>query len=82
MNAAEAAILDAAIAAVGDHARPNSDGTLREIKTRDISGREVTEFGGSPLSWMSHFMARPRAVKRFINPATGATLRPGARRSI
>jgi colicin import membrane protein len=82
MNAAEAAILTSTIAAVGDHAVGNQDGSLREIKTRDRSGREVTEWAGNPSVWLSAFAGPGKAVKKFKDPVTGATLRPGARRSI
>jgi hypothetical protein len=81
MKAAEQAIIADTIAVVGDHAIGNQDGSLREIRTRDISGREVTEFGGNPLSWMRTFMAPAKCVTRFRNPVTGQTLRPN-RRSI
>jgi hypothetical protein len=81
MRAAEAQILSDVAAVVADKTVPNSDGSLREIKTRDISGREVTEFGGSPLSWMRTFMAPARAAKRLKDPVSGQTLRP-SRRSI
>jgi colicin import membrane protein len=82
MNAAEAQILDATIAVVGDHAIGNQDGSLREIKTRDISGREVTEWAGNPRVWLSAFAGPGKAVKRFKDPVTGQTLRPVGRRSI
>jgi hypothetical protein len=81
MKTAESAIITSTIAAVGDHAIGNADGSLREIRTTDISGREIVEFGGSPLSWMRTFMAPAKCVTRFRNPVTGETLRP-ARRSI
>jgi hypothetical protein len=82
LDHAEQAIIADTFAVVGDHAIGNSDGTLREIKTRDISGRTITEFGGSPRVWLSAFAGPGKAVKRFKDPVTGATLRPGARRSI
>jgi hypothetical protein len=31
------------------------DGELREVKTSDVSGRQISEFFGKPSSWMSTF---------------------------
>jgi colicin import membrane protein len=81
MREAERQILADTFAVVGDHAVGNSDGTLREIKTRDRSGREVTEWAGNPRVWLSAFAGPGKAVKRFKDPMTGQTLRPN-RRSI
>jgi colicin import membrane protein len=81
MKAAEQQILADTFAVVGDHAIGNQDGSLREIKTRDRSGREVTEFAGNPRIWLSAFAGPGKAVKRFKDPMTGQTLRPN-RRSI
>jgi hypothetical protein len=82
MTAAEAQILSDVAAVVADKTVPNSDGSLRAIVSNDISGRQITDWAGSPLSWMSRFMSKGQTVKRFKDPVTGATLRPGARRSI
>lgn len=83
MDAAEAAILAATSAAVADRTRGDPrTGGLREIRVADRSGREVIDWAGNPLSWMQAFMLPAKAVRRFKDPRTGATLRPGARRSI
>lgn len=36
--------------------------TLREVKTRDQSGRVITEFEGSPSAWLNDFAAEPRRL--------------------
>jgi colicin import membrane protein len=81
MKAAETAIIADTFATVGDHAIGNADGSLREIKTTDISGREVTEWAGNPRVWLSAYAGTGKTVKKFRNPVTGQTLRP-SRRSI
>lgn len=37
-------------------------GELREVKTRDRAGREISEFVGEPNAWMSQFRAPGRRV--------------------
>jgi hypothetical protein len=82
MAEAERQILAATAAAVADRTRPDPrTGGLREIRIADRSGREIVKWGGNPLTWMRTFMSPGQAVRRFRNPASGATLRP-ARRTI
>jgi hypothetical protein len=82
MNAAEGQILADTIAAVGDHAIGNPDGSLRRIDSQNAAGHRITEWAGNPRAWLAQFAGPGKAVKRFKDPQTGQTLRPGARRSI
>jgi hypothetical protein len=50
-------------------------GELREVLVKDQSGRDMREFRGSPLRWMSQFMGQPQCVSAFVDPATGRVLR-------
>jgi 8-oxo-dGTP pyrophosphatase MutT (NUDIX family) len=43
-------------------------GNLRKIIKKDITGREIITWAGSPKSWMQDFM-QPSAVGRFRNPS-------------
>jgi hypothetical protein len=45
-------------------------GELIEVTTIDAEGREITEFHGSPKTWMQQFMARPMefAVSNWLEP--------------
>jgi hypothetical protein len=65
MDAAEPTIIADASAFVADRTRPNPDGSLREIQKLSDGGHPVTEFAGSPLSWMSKFMMGGKAVRQF-----------------
>jgi hypothetical protein len=82
MNTAERAILSDTAAAVGDHAIGNPDGSLRRIDSQNAAGHRIVEWAGNPRAWLAQFAGPGKAVKRFKDPVTGATLRPGARRSI
>lgn len=42
----------------------DDDDELREIKTRDQSGRIITSFEGSPRSWMKDFSQPPKRLVR------------------
>jgi hypothetical protein len=67
-------IVSAARVAAQSYAPP---GTLRERRVKQ-GGQTVTEFAGSPLTWMSHFMRPGMAVKRFRD-AAGNTIHPNRR---
>ena len=79
MNVAEREIIREAHAAVADRTRGNPDGSLRAIDRSD-GGHTITDFAGSPLSWMRRFMAPGQTVRRFQTPA-GQPIVPN-RRSI
>ena len=79
MNVAEREIISEAHAAVDDHSRGNSDGSLRLINRSD-NGHGITDFAGNPLSWMRRFMAPGQTVRRFQTPG-GQPIVPN-RRSI
>jgi hypothetical protein len=81
MNAAEAQILKAVGEVVADKTVSNADGSLRRLDTTNSAGHRITDWAGSPLSWMQTFMMPAKAVKKFMNPKNGATLLPN-RRSI
>jgi len=40
-------------------------GQLREIKRRDSTGRQISEFVGQPISWLSQFTGHRRRVSAF-----------------
>ncbi|MEJ0017526.1 MAG: NUDIX domain-containing protein [Acetobacteraceae bacterium] len=46
-------------------------GTLREIRTTDATGRQISTFVGEPITWMGQFRTTPRALARpmFRQPA-------------
>lgn len=47
-------------------------GSLREIRRRDQSGREITEFFGEPSVWMGEFRTTPRSIaKPYFRPRAG-----------
>jgi hypothetical protein len=58
---------------IGDLRNPAK---LREVHKVDASGTKITEFHGSPRSWLDAFAAPAVAVKRFVNPKTGAAYPP------
>jgi hypothetical protein len=41
---------------------PSPPFELKEIRTKDHSGRVITSFEGHPLMWMQDFMPTPRRV--------------------
>jgi hypothetical protein len=75
-------ILSDVSAVVADLTIGNQDGSLRRIDSMNAASQPIVEWAGNPRVWLSAFAGPGKAVKRFINPKTGATLRPGARRSI
>jgi hypothetical protein len=81
MRAAEQAIISAVATAVSDLTIGNADGSLRRIDSVTTAGHRIVEWAGDPRAWLNTFAGPGKAVKRFINPATGATLMPN-RRSI
>ena len=49
---------------------------LREVKVRDSSGREASEFRGRPLVWLSHFMSPvQQCVTGVFDPRSGRQLK-------
>jgi len=79
MDNVERQIIAEARAAVADHSRGNPDGSLRAIDRSD-NGHTITDFAGSPLTWMKRFMAPGQTVRRFQTPG-GQPIQPN-RRSI
>ena len=77
MDNAETQILAEVRSAVDDHSRGNSDGSLRLINRSD-NGHGITDFAGSPLTWMRNFMAPGRTVRRFQHP-NGTPIVPNRR---
>ncbi len=67
----ERGVIAETLAAGGDQSRGDwSDpGALREIRAGNI-----VEFAGDPMTWLSHFAAPARAVKKFMDGA-GRTIR-------
>jgi hypothetical protein len=51
-------------------------GVLVERKRRDATGREISEFYGDPLVWMSQFMMPRRRVTKFLTPQSGGGRMP------
>jgi hypothetical protein len=65
LDTAEPTIISDARAYVADRTRPNPDGTLREMQKVNDHGHHVTEFAGSPLSWLAAFSGPRFAVNGF-----------------
>jgi hypothetical protein len=80
IDAAEPQILADAAAHVRDLTIGNPDGSLREVPEVSAGGHQVTNFGGSPASWLSAFARPAQFVRRFQTPQ-GTSIRVG-RRSI
>jgi hypothetical protein len=81
MRAAEAQILSDVSAVCADLTIGNQDGSLRRIDRTTAAGHRITDWAGDPRAWLNTFAGPRKAVKRFINPVTGATLMAN-RRSI
>jgi len=58
----ETQIMDAAMKQINSPTRPNPDGSLREVRRIEASGRPFIEFCGSPSTWMSQFMPDRRRL--------------------
>lgn len=47
------------------------DGTLREVKSKDQSGRDITEFYGHPSAWTDDFKIPKRTMRLNLSDAPG-----------
>lgn len=62
LNVIEPKMMDAAVKEINSPTRGNPDGSLREVKTLDATGRPTIKFCGSPSSWLDMFKPEPRRL--------------------
>ena len=62
MRVFEPQIMQSAMKEINSPTRPNPDGSLREVRKLDATGRPIIEFCGSPSTWMSQFSSDRRKL--------------------
>jgi hypothetical protein len=75
LSAIEPILLQDTASYVADRTRGEPNGRLRQINRTSDAGHPVTEWSGSPLSWMSQFMGSRFALQGIRNPKTGEQIR-------